>query len=759
MGGLVLLVVLALSVTLSRGRVLAREIANAESLTLEQTVAPSGEVPPGTELTYAITLTSALSDRFTLALTDTIPDGLSVTGWGHSGAGDVLLSGQFLTWTGSLQAGQVEVITLTGVVSEQLRCGSLVNLVQVTGATSPLESRVETFVRDPSVALALSASVEPPQDPDNPLQPGDKLTYTIAVTDGDDHASPSGPVLLTDALPDQLVYVPLSLQASNGEADFDAATNTITWNADMGGSGETATISFAALVSPDIQANEGLFTNTVNVASGCQALTEQVSSLARSEPVVAVTATEVVSAPLSSGSSVTDTTEAIDAQATPEVSAGALAADGDRILPLIMHRWPSLYFMPYFARWYPPPLTLASIGAPDANYTYEVWWGWPENNPLPYDQYVLQQSLTPSFATVTREWTTTMASQSVNYAYCPYYYRVRADSSSSWGIGAWSNIQSAPGSAPKVVLNNVPAPDSSGSYVVSWQGVPGYTPGSYVLQESTDANFASVTASWTVGGNTTAQVVQKGSELGTWYYRVRADAPCWGQGPWSDVKSVSSARSYYYEFNSPTKVKPLWPIRRTSYWRGDIAGVTWSEEQGGSAYIVMDDRFDFSIASPMEEAPRPPYVLQFKARVHDPANLTTYGIVFGGNGGSPCPAYRDTGCFEHYYRLEVIFYSSTGMTVGFKRIDYHEPESSESRGKGRGPELLAYRNVGVSAADWHTWKFVVKTNGIEVYLDGVLFGTTSDSAYVNEPYFGIYASANEYKPAISRYDYLYVYPQ
>jgi hypothetical protein len=488
-------------------------------------------------------------------------------------------------------------------------------------------------------------------------------------------------------------------------------------------------------------------------------LTAQVSSVIGIEPVVAVTGTEVVSTPVSGGESITETTEAVDAEATPEVSPDALAADGDRYLPFSMYRWPPVYYMPYVARWYPPPLTLAAIGAPDANYSYTVWWGWPENTPLPYDQYVLQQSLAPDFATVTQEWTTMADTQVVNYAYCPYYYRVRADNFSRWGVGSWSNIQFSPGSAPKVVLNNIPDPDASGTYVVSWQAVPGFTPSSYVLEESTNANFASLTASWTVNGSTTAQTVNKGSEMDTWYYRVRADAPCWGQGPWSDVKSVSSGRSYFYEFNSPTKVKPLWPIRRTSYWRGDIAGVTWSEEQDGSAYLVMDDRFDFSIASPMEEAPSPPYIIQFKARVHDPANLTTYGIVFGSNGGSPCPAYRDTGCFEHYYRLEVIFYSSSGMTVGFKRIDYHEPESSSSRGKGRGPELIGYRNVGGSAADWHTWKIVVKTDGIEVYLDGLLFGTTSDTAYINEPYFGIYASANEYKPAIARYDYLYVQPQ
>jgi hypothetical protein len=182
--------------------------------------------------------------------------------------------------------------------------------------------------------------------------------------------------------------------------------------------------------------------------------------------------------------------------------------------------------------------------------------------------------------------------------------------------------------------------------------------------------------------------------------------------------------------------------------------VTLTEEHDGSMYILMNDRFDFAIASPWEEAPDPPYVIKARVKVHDPANLIAYGIIFGGNGGSPCPAYRASGCLTHYYRLEAIW--DGALKAGVKRIDNH----TSDEGKGQGKELIRYQYVASSSGgdDWHTWRFKVKPDGIDIYFDGEEFGSTSDTKYINEPYFGVYVSANEYKPAIGRFDYYYVEP-
>jgi uncharacterized repeat protein (TIGR01451 family) len=302
-------------------------------------------------------------------------------------------------------------------------------------------------------------------------------------------------------------------------------------------------------------------------------------------------------------------------------------------------------------------------------------------------------------------------------------------------------------------LNDIANADQDTDYTVSWSYYDNdpnvQDPTSYTLQEAkgTPTGFVDVYS----GSSTSRQFTDK--EDGTYYYRVRGQNS-WGPGAWSAVKSTTvRSRSYHYDF-SRSYAKPAWPIRRTSLYKGDQWGGTWTEEHDGTMYALMNDRFDFAIASPWEEAPPPPYVIKVRVKIHDPANLAAYGIIFGGNGGSPCPAYRTSGCLTHYYRLEVIWDSA--LKAGLKRIDQHESD----KGHGQGKELIGYQYVTGSGSgdDWHEWKFKVKSDGIEVYFDGEKIGSTSDNKYVNDPYFGVYVSANEYKPAIGRFDYYYVDP-
>jgi len=98
-------------------------------------------------------------------------------------------------------------------------------------------------------------------------------------------------------------------------------------------------------------------------------------------------------------------------------------------------------------------------------------------------------------------------------------------------------------------LNDIPDPSTAdNSYTVSWQAVD-IPVDRYVLQESTDANFGSVTEVWTT--TATSQLVTKGTAQGALYYRVRADKDDrWGEGPWSAVKSVALKLNYYDGFDS-----------------------------------------------------------------------------------------------------------------------------------------------------------------------------------------------------------------
>ncbi|HEY73233.1 MAG: hypothetical protein B6I35_08560 [Anaerolineaceae bacterium 4572_32.2] len=98
-------------------------------------------------------------------------------------------------------------------------------------------------------------------------------------------------------------------------------------------------------------------------------------------------------------------------------------------------------------------------------------------------------------------------------------------------------------------LNDIPEPNpADNSFTVSWQAVNAPID-RYVLQESTDANFTSVTEEWET--TATSQLVTKGTAQGALYYRVRADKDDrWGEGPWSAVKSVTLKLNYYDGFDS-----------------------------------------------------------------------------------------------------------------------------------------------------------------------------------------------------------------
>jgi hypothetical protein len=336
---------------------------------------------------------------------------------------------------------------------------------------------------------------------------------------------------------------------------------------------------------------------------------------------------------------------------------------------------------------------------------------------------------------------------------------VRADRASAWGEGPWSNLEAGQASPPIVTLEDIPAPDTSNSYTIRWSldATPSDPIDRYRLQESTDANFTNVAREWLPTG--TSQLVQQGTLGGTLYYRVRAeDDDCWSAqvAPWSNVKSISIG--YRYDFNSPTKRVNPWPIRRTTYWEGDREGVTWTEEQDGAMDIIISDKWDTTLASPMVPAPAVPYSIWTRVQILEPSNLVSYGIFFGGNGGSPCPAYRETGCLTHYYRLNALWYN--GLRANLKRIDYHESE----KGKGRGDDLSDWIELGgepyyADPNGWNTWEIQVNNDGFRVIINGQLFASTSDTTYIHEPYFGVLASTDEYKPAIGHFDYYYVTPR
>jgi len=309
----------------------------------------------------------------------------------------------------------------------------------------------------------------------------------------------------------------------------------------------------------------------------------------------------------------------------------------------------------------------------------------------------------------------------------------------------WPPIPYAP------VLDEIENADGDGNYTVSWSyGYTGPSVDTYTLQEAADENFTDPTEYYP--GTGTSQEVT-GKDPGTYYYRVRGHNS-YGAGEWSNTRSVTVLSLLHDDFDDPSTG---WATRRTS---SPDLGLINAIYSGGRLMTRVDDRFDFGIFSPMLQVPATPYSIRMRTRIVHRANEVSYGIVFGGNGGTPCPVDRSSagdanGCFFHYYRLNVIW-GGDYLKYQVKRIGYHE----EEKGKARGVELLPWTNIAdvTSHDDWNNWEIKVYDDGFAVYVNNHLLGWTDDTTYIHEPYCGILTSTGEYNSASFEHEYFYVDP-
>jgi hypothetical protein len=201
-------------------------------------------------------------------------------------------------------------------------------------------------------------------------------------------------------------------------------------------------------------------------------------------------------------------------------------------------------------------------------------------------------------------------------------------------------------------------------------------------------------------------------------------------------------------------------LEETAAWYGD-------GDNAGNFIIVVADRWDWMIASPLQAAPEPPYVVEYRARVHDASNLVSGGTVFGGDWNfDDCPefgnVYQTDNCFNHFYNFNYIHYGA--MKLLFEQVD----ELLWCPGCGGSPikrlgDKSNWREIdpifgNSSARDWHTYRVEVRNDGLYLSIDGEFEGQFGSPAYVNDPFFGVFASTDEYKPSIWFYDYFTVTP-
>jgi hypothetical protein len=295
-------------------------------------------------------------------------------------------------------------------------------------------------------------------------------------------------------------------------------------------------------------------------------------------------------------------------------------------------------------------------------------------------------------------------------------------------------------------------PNSSNQWTITWENDSSAT--GYVIQESKEPDFSIVTNEVTVGDVGSYQFNNPLSFNNVYYYRVR---PVELSNFWSNVAIVVGG--YRDDFSDATSG---WvPMRRTTYLE-ETNAYYGSGSEAGNLIIIVADRWDWLLASPLAPAPEVPYAIEFRMRVHDASNLVSGGMVFGGDwNGQACPEigniYQTTNCFNHFYNYNFIHYGP--LKLLHEQVDslFYCPTCGGSQIKRQGPNSIIDPIVDLGTAqDWHTYRVEVRSSGVTLFIDGSQKGTFSNTSYINEPYFGVFASTDEYKPSIWFYDYFQV---
>ncbi len=232
-----------------------------------------------------------------------------------------------------------------------------------------------------------------------------------------------------------------------------------------------------------------------------------------------------------------------------------------------------------------------------------------------------------------------------------------------------------------------------------------------------------------------------------------------------------------------------WDIRRQDF--DDTQNVMSYVD--GKLKMHVQGRWDYFVTSPLAPAPEPPYRISTLVKFDGPGNLNTYGIIFGGDYlGGACPTIFPPvdalstervgtekeidvipdgvrapdspfnvvdNCLNHYYRTMFLWKDGfTHMHGLVKQIDYHD-EKNSGRGEPLSPVLELPVSSG-SANDWNEWAIEVYPDGIIKILSGedVVYTKQTDKRLIYEPYFGLWASTDEYPGSDPLWDYIVVEP-
>lgn len=310
-------------------------------------------------------------------------------------------------------------------------------------------------------------------------------------------------------------------------------------------------------------------------------------------------------------------------------------------------------------------------------------------------------------------------------------------------------------------------PNSANHWQMEWSVSSNQYIASYELQMSQDPTFMVGVTTLTPGSAAVSQLINtvQPSPNNVYYFRMRAIGLSDNSG-WSNTVRVVAG--YYDTFNNnqtgwsgPTLKDAL---RRLTF----LEKIDSWYEANDWLIIRVEDSWDWAIASPLRPAPQPPYAIEFRSMPANLGNLVSHGVVFGADwdGVAACPdwsslegVYAHQNCFNHFYNTNLIWSSDNDLTLLWERIDTLVwcPNCGGSPLKRLGdvPAAVPFR---LNASGWNNYRIEVREGEIRFFIDGGLRYVYNDTRWITSPYFGVFASTDEYSNSTWRYEYFRITP-
>jgi hypothetical protein len=173
----------------------------------------------------------------------------------------------------------------------------------------------------------------------------------------------------------------------------------------------------------------------------------------------------------------------------------------------------------------------------------------------------------------------------------------------------------------------------------------------------------------------------------------------------------------------------------------------------GALELMLSSTNSHVLVSPLIPAQRPPYNIEFTAKLKETKDRHMYGLVFGGDwNGGPCNAPGSANCFNTYYELRVQyrkFGNQEFQELKLKRIEGHD-----ANGEPFGPTIQDWIKGGnVGADDWVEIDIFVQANGImTLFWNGKYIAEVQDATLIDQPYFGLLLITRENGNARVKFD-------